>query len=117
MSCAIMVALPCWPFDVSPLNELYRRKLERSITLIPFEIIFGRQVYQVNARMVALPCWPIDLSPLNELYRGHLIRSIALIPQEGTLIFFFMRRLGSSIYCSFPKSIRNIKHPKNYLKF
>ena len=33
-----MVALPFWPFELSSLNELYRGKLVRSITLIPFEI-------------------------------------------------------------------------------
>ena len=33
---AIMVALPCCPFELSPLNELYRGKLVHSITLIPF---------------------------------------------------------------------------------
>ena len=46
-----MVALPCWPFQLSPLKELYWGKLLSSITLIPFEIIliiFGRHVYQVK---------------------------------------------------------------------
>ena len=28
----------CWPFELSPLNELYSGKLVRSITLIPFVI-------------------------------------------------------------------------------
>ena len=31
-------ALPCWPFGLSPLNELNRGKLVRSVTLIPLEI-------------------------------------------------------------------------------
>ena len=35
---ARIVALPCWPFELSPLNELYRGKHVRSITLIPLEI-------------------------------------------------------------------------------
>ena len=51
MSCAKMVALPYWPFKLSPLNVLYSVKLVRSITLIPFEIflmIFGIHVYQVK---------------------------------------------------------------------
>ena len=38
MLCAIMVALPCWPFELSPLNELYRGKLVPSVTLKPYEI-------------------------------------------------------------------------------
>ena len=33
-----MVALLCWSFGLSPLNELYSGKLVRSITLIHFEI-------------------------------------------------------------------------------
>ena len=32
------VAPPCCPLELSLLNELYRGKLVRSITLIPFEI-------------------------------------------------------------------------------
>ena len=36
-----MVALPCWPFEISPLNELYSGKLVRSITLIPYENFYG----------------------------------------------------------------------------
>ena len=31
--------------------------------------------------------------------------------------FFFIRRLGPSIYRSPPNNIRNFKHPKKYLKF
>ena len=38
MSRARMVALPCWPSELSSLNELYRGKLVCSITLIPFVI-------------------------------------------------------------------------------
>ena len=30
MLCARMLDLPCWPFELSLLNELYRRKLARS---------------------------------------------------------------------------------------
>ena len=33
-----MVASPCCLFELSPLNELYRGKLVRSITLVPFEL-------------------------------------------------------------------------------
>ena len=35
---ARMVAHPCCPFELSPLNELYREKLVGSISIIPFEI-------------------------------------------------------------------------------
>ena len=35
----------------------------------------------------------------------------------GVLYFFRIRRLGPSIYHSPPKNIRNLKHPKKYLKF
>ena len=31
-------ALSCWPFELSPLKDLYRGKLMRPITLIPIEI-------------------------------------------------------------------------------
>ena len=47
MSHARMVALPCWPFELSPLNELYREKLVRLITHIPIEI-FGIHIHQVK---------------------------------------------------------------------
>ena len=68
MSCAKMVALRCWPFELSSLNELYRGKLVRSIThtLCDILMIFCLNVYHC-ARMGALPCWPFELSPLNEL--------------------------------------------------
>ena len=36
---------------------------------------------------------------------------------RGYSHFFFIRRLGSSIYPSPPKNIKNFKHPKNILKF
>ena len=42
---------------------------------------------------------------------------------QGVISFFFIRRLGPSIYCLPPppppkkKNIRNIKHPKKSLKF
>ena len=39
------------PFELSPLNELYRRKRVSSITLIPFDpllIIFSRHVYHIK---------------------------------------------------------------------
>ena len=38
LSRARMVALHCPPFELSPLNELYRGKRVRSIAFIPFEI-------------------------------------------------------------------------------
>ena len=49
MSHARMVALLCWPFELSPLNELYRGKLVCSIpyTLGDILMIFGIHVYQV----------------------------------------------------------------------
>ena len=34
----IIIALPCWSFELSPLNNLYREKLVHSLTLIPFEL-------------------------------------------------------------------------------
>ena len=34
---ARIVTPPRYPFELSPLNEPYRGKLVRSITLIPFE--------------------------------------------------------------------------------
>ena len=81
-----MVAPPCRPFELSPLNELYRGKLVRSITLRLFEIfmIFGRRICQVKtrARMVAPPWYPFELSPLNELYRGKLGSILIVIIQR-----------------------------------
>ena len=65
-------------FELSPLNELYRGKLVRSITLISFEIfllyicIIG-QGGVLHSRIVVLPCWTYKLSPLNELYRRKLV--------------------------------------------
>ena len=35
---AIMVAIPFYPFKLSPLNELMSGKLVQSITLVTFEI-------------------------------------------------------------------------------
>ena len=35
---ARMGAPPCCPFESSPKEELYREKLVRSITLLPFEM-------------------------------------------------------------------------------
>ena len=57
------------PFELSPMNELYRGKLVRSITLIPLEIfddiwyafILGQDDMS-HARMVAPPCYPFQLS-------------------------------------------------------
>ena len=51
MSRTGIIALTCWPFEISPLNELYMGKLVRSITALPFEIFlikFGKHVYQVK---------------------------------------------------------------------
>ena len=71
-----MIAPPCCPFELSPLNELKRGKLLRSITLIPYGdilMIFGIHISGQNSvsleRMVAPPCCPFKHSPLNELYR------------------------------------------------
>ena len=44
MSRARIIALPCWSFELSPLNNLYGGKLVRSVTLIPFEI-FNASLY------------------------------------------------------------------------
>ena len=47
MSHAIMVALPCWPFELSSLNEFYRGKLVRLITYpLRYFMIFGIHVCQ-----------------------------------------------------------------------
>ena len=54
MSRARMVALPCWPFGLSPLNELDRGKLVRSITLIL--MTFGKHIFQVKT-MCRLQEW------------------------------------------------------------
>ena len=35
---AIMVAFPSWPFQLSPLNDLYSGKRVHSIILIPLKI-------------------------------------------------------------------------------
>ena len=74
-----MVALPCWPFELSPLNELYMGKLVRSIPLIPYEIFddilytcISGQDSVSHARMIALSYWLFESSPLNEFYRGKL---------------------------------------------
>ena len=61
-----MVALPCWPFELSLLNELYKGKLVRSITFIPFEIfliIFGRHVYRVKT-VCRVQEWLLSLAGL-----------------------------------------------------
>ena len=78
---------PLLHFELSPLNELYRGKFVRSITLIPFEMfddnwytyISGQEAVS-RARMVAPPCCPFELSPLNLLKSGKLVHSITLIP-------------------------------------
>ena len=61
-----MVALPCWPFELPPLNGLYRVKLVRSIPLIPFKI--GIHIYHISVKIVASPCCPFEFSPLNDFY-------------------------------------------------
>ena len=69
-----MVAPPIWPFELSPLNELYNRGKLVSSTLIPFTYISVQNGVS-HARMVT----PLELSPLNELNRRKLVRSITLI--------------------------------------
>ena len=101
MSQSRMVDLPCWPFELSPLNELYKGKLVRSKTHIPFEIFddiwytcISGQDDVSRARVVALLCWPFELSPLDELYRGKLVRYITLIPSEifwWYLVYMYIR--------------------------
>ena len=44
MSHARRVALPCWPFELSPLNEFYRGKLVHSITLRYFNDIWCKYI-------------------------------------------------------------------------
>ena len=76
-----MVAFPFWPFELSPLNELYRGKHVHIL------MIFGIHVYPVK-RVCHMQEWLLclaglfELSPLNELYTGKLVRSITLIPLE-----------------------------------
>ena len=87
MSHVIMIALPCWYFELSPLNELYSGKLVHLITLIPFEI-FGMHVMYIRSRLnvecknCSSPLLHFELSPLNQLNRGKFVRSITLIPFE-----------------------------------
>ena len=45
MMCQELVAPPCCPFEFCPLNELYRGKLVRSITLIPFEMPYFDDIW------------------------------------------------------------------------
>ena len=73
------------PFELSPLNELYRGTLVRLITLLPFEYFddiwytcISGQDGVSRARMIAFPCFHFELSPLNDFYRGKLVRSITL---------------------------------------
>ena len=91
VSSARMVAIPSCLFKLSSLNEMYRGKLVRSITLIPFEIfddIWYTYIYisgqggVLRAKMVALPYFLFELSPLNELFREKLLRPITLKPFE-----------------------------------
>ena len=49
MACARIVALPCWPFEISPLNELYSGLvLNNSYTRSYILMIFSINVYQVK---------------------------------------------------------------------
>ena len=77
----------CWPFELSPLSELYRGKLVRSITLKPFEFFWWYLVYiYIRSRWCGAckngcsPCCPFEVFSLNELYRGQLVHSITIIP-------------------------------------
>ena len=85
---ARMVALLCWHFELSPLNELYRGKLVHSIypsrcfdDINWYTYISGQDGVS-HSRLVAPSCCPFELSPLNELYRGKLVRPTTLIPFE-----------------------------------
>ena len=91
MSHVRVVAPPCCPFELSPLNELYRGKLVHSITLIGFETRYFDDIWCTyisgqddvwRAKMVAPPCYPFEFSPLNELYLEKLVRSITQKPFE-----------------------------------
>ena len=95
-----MVDLPCWPFELFPLNELYWGKLVRSITLIPLEIFWLVYMYirsqdgVQRARMCALS-WPFELSPLDELYREKLVHPIFLVSYTlWYLVYMYVRSRG-----------------------
>ena len=72
----------CWPFELSPLNELYMGKLNcASITLVSFEIFWWHSGYMYIRSRRCVMCNK-GCSPLlaNALYRGTLVRSINLVP-------------------------------------
>ena len=80
MSCAIRAALPCWPFELSPLNVLYRGTLMGSITLkyplryvddIWHTCISGQDCVS-HARTVGPLCCPFELSPFND-FKGECL--------------------------------------------
>ena len=89
VSCAKMVALTCWPFELTPLNEFYRGSMCYQYLLYPlryfddiwYTCISGQDGVS-RSRMVALLCLAFELSFLNELYRGKPVRSITLISFE-----------------------------------
>ena len=39
VSRAHMFALPCWPFELYPLDEFYRGNIVRSKSIVPLEIL------------------------------------------------------------------------------
>ena len=93
-------ALLCWPFELPPLNELYRGKLVLSIILIPFEIfrcsvyMFIRSRRCVTFKNGCFPMLAFWVSSLNEFYTGKLVRSIMLLPFEiflCKLIYIYIR--------------------------
>ena len=56
----LSLALPCWPFDLLSLNEVYRRELMLSITLYPlryFDNFWHVYIYQVKPMCPEQKCF------------------------------------------------------------
>ena len=72
MSHAIMIFLPCFLFELSPFNELFKGKTYQCLLhnfhtlsdiLIIYSIILGQDSVS-HVKIVALPCFLFELSPL-----------------------------------------------------
>ena len=78
MSCARMVAPPWYPLELSPLNDLYRRKLLSSIiVIIPYllEVTLSIISSNIYTRLALFNClsftfWAKDFrSPLMDIFK------------------------------------------------
>ena len=64
-----MVALPCWPFELSLLNELYKGKLVRSITFTLRIITSNIYTRLAACNCISITFWSGDLpSPLMAIF-------------------------------------------------